>query len=196
MAGGLNKQFLKDPLLFLRKHLISVVDGNMQTGTNKVGFYADRERVLLKQFIGPVGKHQHPFNCYFLRALPDTLNPGIGFNGATEDYFFTSTLSGCQFLAYGASRNSLTIEHNNYLSGHGSYDGRYQQIQGGAVSARIHNGGSYNIDDDDVGNVVGIRDGGGWHLYFQKIGREKGAMVKTSGKIVVSKKTITLEQMF
>jgi len=42
MAGGLNKQFLKDPLLFLRKHLISVVDGNMQTGTNKVGFYADR----------------------------------------------------------------------------------------------------------------------------------------------------------
>jgi hypothetical protein len=53
-----------------------------------------------------------------------------------------------------------------------------------------HFGGSYDIDADDVGNVVGIRDTGGWHFYFQKIAREKGAEARTSGKIIVSKKTM------
>ncbi|MEO0912633.1 MAG: hypothetical protein AAFY59_06535 [Pseudomonadota bacterium] len=124
MAGGLNKSFLSNPLKFLRKHKISVNDTAMGTGLQLVGFEAMMERTLLKPFIGTPKDNQHPFQCYFLKALPDSRNLGVGFGTTTANYCFTSTLSGCQFLISGASKNALTIEHNNDLSGTGTYGGK------------------------------------------------------------------------
>ena len=169
MAGGLNKKFLADPVGFLGKHLISVNDTALTTGLARVGFEANQERILLKPFLGAPGKHQHPFECYFLKALPDHQNPGLGFAATTAIYCFTSTLSGCQFLAHGASKQALTIEHNNDLSGNGTYVRYANNAALSTVSAQIHNGGMYDIGVDDVGNVVGIRGANGWDFHFQKI---------------------------
>lgn len=179
MAGGLNKAFLKDPVAFLGKYKISVNDSAMGTGPQLVGFEANMERTLLKPFIGTPKKHQHPFNCYFLKAQPDSRNLGVGFGTTTADFCFTSTLSGCQFLISGASKNALTIEHNNDLSGNGTYGGFAAASAGTAMSTQIHNGGLYDITSDDVGNVVGIRGTNGWDFYFQKIERDAGTSVKT-----------------
>src|SRR5690606_10967906 len=99
-------------------------------------------------------------------------------------YCFTSTLSGCQFLIYGDSKRALTIEHNNDLSGAGIYDGLARNAHG-TLNVRIHNGGSYDIAEDDVGNVVGILGDNGWDFYFQKIERDK----------VSNKKTITVTKL-
>lgn len=184
MAGGLNKSFLKDPVKFLRNHKISVNDSAMATGLQLVGFEAMMERTLLKPFRGTPGKNQHPFQCYFLKAMPDNRNPGTGFGMTDAAYCFTSTLSGCQFLIYGDSKRALTIEHNNDLAGAGNYD-RFARKAHGAINARVHNGGSYDITADDVGNVVGIRGDNGWDFYFQKIERDK----------VSNKKTITVTKL-
>lgn len=179
MAGGLNKSFLSDPVKFLRKHKISVNDTAMGTGLQTVCFEAMMERTLLKPFLGTPGKNQHPFECYFLKALPDNRNPGIGFGTTTAKYCFTSTLSGCQFLIYGNSKNALTIEHNNDLSGTGAYGAYANVTNGSSLSARVHNGGMYDITTDDVGNVVGILGNNGWDFYFQKIERDPVSNKKT-----------------
>ena len=39
----------------------------------------------------------------------------------TVDRFVTNDLSGCQFMAYGPSRDNLTVEHNNQIANNALY---------------------------------------------------------------------------
>lgn len=168
MAGGLNKEFLRDPVAFLGRHFILVQDQGLQTGAARVGFYANGPNVLLRPFPGDPGRYQHPIDCYFLLAVADSENPGHGFAASHADYFFTSTLSGCQFLAHGPSSAALTVAHNNCLSNPGGYAAYAAAMPAAAVRAQVHNGGLYDITQGHCGNVVGVHGANGWAMYFQR----------------------------
>ena len=169
MAGGLNKEFLANPATFLGKYIYSVKDQDLATGAVQLGFTSlGGNRLQLAKFAS-TSKHAHPISAYFLLAVADQVNPGsIDTSGA--DYFFTSTMQGCQFIAYGASRTSLSVEHNNYLSDTSNYATRYTAsgAAGQTVNTRVYNGGLYTVTSDqrDIGNVVGKRDSNGWTLWL------------------------------
>lgn len=179
MAKKLNEEFRKDPLNFLLKYNLSVVDGVMRTGPQRVGFSADQERVLLRRFDGEPNRNDNPLDIYFLLALPDAENHALNFGQTDRNYFFTSTLSGCQVLIYGPDKKNLSIQHNNDLKGVGEYERYFAKIPENNINVRVHNGGMYDITQDDIGNIVGVRNESGWNFYFQKIQRDQHSNKKT-----------------
>lgn len=114
------------------------------------------------------------FSAFYLGAQPNQDNAAVLSN--TSRRFLTADLSGCQFLAYGPDRNTLTVEHNNYFAGVGAgYAGRYGHIhgQGHAIFIALRPStvptaaaDEYNILEG--ANIVGIRKADGWHFYARK----------------------------
>ena len=172
MPNALESEFKKDPVSFLYKYNLSVFDGTMTTGPQNVTFMANQERLLLKR------AEDGGIPVYFLRASPDDDNLAIAFNLTDRDYFFTSTITGCQVLITGDSKYSLSVQHNNDLSGTGRYEKNAANMQG-AIQVRVHNGGYYDITRDDIGNIVGVKNQSGWNFYFQKIARDQSTSVKS-----------------
>jgi hypothetical protein len=184
MAGGLNKEFMSDPVAFLDKYMFSVKDQDLATGVVELGFInvsGGGNRLQLGKFAG--GLAGNKIKAYFLKAVPDQVNPGTIDSTTDATYFFTSTIQGCQFLANGASRTNLSVEHNNYFSNPANYATHFGGITAGTVTARVHNGGLYNLANGDMGNVVGKKDATGWTLWFQK---EDGGTRTISTQAIVS----------
>lgn len=169
MSGGKNKAFKNDPIAFLQANTF-VGDDNSFTGGSgvyTVNFKDVGGRILLKKAEG-TGTSSKAFSAYYLKAVANDNNVGGNFpNGA--DIMFTSTIQGCQFLAYGASRAAPTVEHNNWIGTPANYDTRYNTVAAGAThKVRFGNGNGYALDNYHTYNIVGIKQTSGvWNFYVQ-----------------------------
>lgn len=186
MSDGLNKAFTAAPQTFLQNTSFVADDNSFSGGSGvyTVNFKNVGGTVLLKKAEG-TGTFSNKFSAYFLKAVANNDNQGVGFAGGAT-IMFTSTIQGCQFLAYGASRSAPTVEHNNHISNPGNYAARYGAVAAGAAhKIRFGNGNGYNLDSVHTYNVVGFKSAGGaWDFYVQ-----------TSDLTVPSSPTMTVTQL-
>jgi hypothetical protein len=171
MAGGLNKQFMANPVFFMRHHFIHVPvgagGGLLANGRGRFGLTAIAHGGCMLGNFASTSLFAHPIDAYFLLANPNNLNVQALPNNVR--FMFTNHLNGCQFLAYGPNRNNLTVEHNNWLAGPAAnYPNRVNAIAaaGHAYFFRVRPGIDYNIMQG--ANVVGVRGGGGWQFYVRR----------------------------
>jgi hypothetical protein len=183
MAGGLNKQFTRNPAVFLQTHTLMV---NPQAyGTQNIaGGLTNIDLVMADNKTNPKFVRLESYDLrthgWGAEAIPAYYCPAIVDNystiplGNNAAYMFTPDLSGCLFAAYGADANNLTVEHVNVRSNaapahliatraaNAMQSAYYRIITPqplGVVNANIV---SYNTG----GNVVGQRTGAGWVFIY------------------------------
>jgi hypothetical protein len=176
--ASLTQEFDASPQTFIMTHSILVLGGgnpaqpNFQTGAGKF--------VLEDANTGPgtcfLRKASYIawdyFNAFLLFASPN--NDNVAALPNTVDRFVTNDLSGCQFMAYGPSRDNLTVEHNNQIANNALYAARYAQIQAQHhvifIALRPVNNANPNADEYNFqlgANVVGVRKADGWHFFVR-----------------------------
>jgi len=172
MAGGLNKKIgagkrHPDPRLFLGEHIMLVPAHGLVTGRCQLDFEAipgPGNHAQLRRFVRR-STFSRPLNSFFLKAIQDNVSQHALPNDVT--FFFTDTLTGCQFLAYGPNRNSLTVEHNNSrTAGAVDFTARWNNARTFAYHIRVQRGIQYSAAS--VANVVGVRRPAGWRFYWQQ----------------------------
>lgn len=116
----------------------------------------------------------NPIKAYYLVSHPNATRSIVISNHA--NFFFTDTLTGCLFSAYGASRFNLTVEHTNALTlGAANLQNHRTQIQNqhhavtlffGPDEYRNHPSMPANADPMMmIATVVGKLTGNGWVFY-------------------------------
>ena len=75
------------------------------------------------------------FKAFLLTAAPNPDNSCALPNDV--DLFLTADMRGCQFLAYGADRNNLKVEHNNCIAAPANYGARHGAVAGGGHATMI-----------------------------------------------------------
>jgi hypothetical protein len=184
MAGGFNKLFgatrnNPDPSRFLGEHVIMVVSHGMATGPcdlDLVAIAGPEGHAQLRPFVRR-SRWSHPLQSYFLKSANDPLHQ-IQQLPNNVKFFFTDTLTGCQFLAYGANRTTVTVEHN--VPETVDFNVRWINAQTFAYQIRVAPGFGYGADD--VANVVGVRLAIiGWQFYYQT--RALGGAIQVHGPL-------------
>ena len=99
------------------------------------------------------------------------------------DYFFTDTITGCQFAAYGNDRQRMTVVHSNYLNAPSAnaqsmaYSQDATQVRLGRFDntaifgQRNYRKGGFRPGEDasnTVVTVIGWRKDDGWHFYARR----------------------------
>ncbi len=188
MSGGNNKSFMADPLAFLNsdkvwdvnstgvngaQQPIYVLDGN-GVGTFNLDPYS-AHTISLKQHTPKIGRNK--LKAYYLNASANSTQSMVLSNHA--DYFFTDTIQGCSFHAYGTSRNRLTVEHVNDLN-HTTPSADYAtaalrvQNLGNAITIIYDNATYRQLTNPEwdgtnvVVTVIGWRKTDGWHFYARR----------------------------
>jgi hypothetical protein len=187
VAGGLNKQFMRNPAVFLQTHTLMV---NPQAyGSQAIGGgQASIDLVMADNKTNPkfvrlesydLRKHSwgsEAILSYYLPAIVD--NYATQQIGNARQYMFTPDLSGCLFAAYGADANNLTVEHVNVRTANapaGLIANRAAAaLNGGFAFVRIlaptaiAGAGPPNVVTYASGaNVVGVRGAGGWTFVYR-----------------------------
>ncbi len=164
---GLNQEFMQSPEEFLKKHviLVSAQRFNKGSGVMDLEFIPISDGVQVSLI---PAQGDRTMRGYFLqvvqdrsvRCKPEDLT-GVGF-------FFTDTLTGCQFLAFGAPSNPI-IEHNNSSKGGGPDFAKHNRLAQGVNGWKIsvEPGIDYH-PADEWANVVGVRRNNGWEFVLQR----------------------------
>jgi hypothetical protein len=200
VSNGLNAAFKASPVNFLTAHL-NIQSSNFAAtranGTPIYNYTLDPHNVgsfniVPGARVGTTNLSQHDgsiftesaIKAYYLNARTDqTEQIGIA-NRA--DYFFTDTITGCAFIAWGTSRAALTVCHINALNlGKTTYMKKALEVRALKPAFLI----IYSYQDYQKGvlagedpsmvvtTVCGKRLGDGWHFYTRSyIGIGGGAV--------------------
>ncbi|MDI1479277.1 hypothetical protein [Polyangium sp. y55x31] len=186
MSGGLNGQFKANPVQVLDQ-CWDINSSQNLLGTryvldqHSVGYF-DLRRLNANTISlepAPTGfsalVSESPVKAYYLCSTPNQRRNIILTNHA--DYFFTDTITGCQFAAYGINRHAVNVEHLNALNNSLQYARRAIELRGiGAPLNVIYGATEYRgtgfRTGENVGNtvvtVVGWRRPDGWHFYARR----------------------------
>jgi hypothetical protein len=186
VAGGLNKQFIRGPAVFLQTHTLMV---NPQAyGAQAIaGGQVNIDLVLADNKTNPkivrlesYDNRKHGWGAeeiaaYYLPAIVD--NYSTQQIGNARQYMFTPDLSGCLFAAYGPNADNITVEHVNVRSANapaGLIANRAAAALNGNAFVRIiapgpvAGGAPPNVITYATGaNVVGVRGAGGWSFIYR-----------------------------
>ncbi|NYE63656.1 hypothetical protein FHW58_004887 [Duganella sp. 1224] len=186
MSNGLNQRFKLNPVEFLSSYW-DINSSQPQYGegygidVNGIAHLDLRElapeTVEIKKaasgllaFIG----NEAPVRAYYLPAHFDqTTSLQLG---RDADYFFTDTITGCQFMAYGNNRHNLTVCHVNALErGNCAYDAEAAEVRTANYPVQIiygkrqYQGDLSPLDAPEVVvTVIGWRRADGWHFYQRR----------------------------
>lgn len=185
MAGGNNRNFLRDPMGFFRDHFLIVFPNGQ------------RERALIEGIMeidlapGPMPgaivlenyayqRHRHkpsaqPVLAFYLRAEKNT--PKRMIIDGRCDYMFTDNLSGCLFAASYNQNGTVTVEHFNAYD-EGSIEERVEAILNDpdhdftmhkVLSPCEIEGANKEYVKEYTGEscVIGIRTTGRWRFYYK-----------------------------
>lgn len=132
MTDGLNAKFMRDPVAFLDSNDVwdinsTGIDGQFKPiyklDSNNVGTFdlyrTSNTTVNLRDksavsfwATSPSDFFTEPYiNAYYLNSLLNKTNSMALSNHA--DYFFTDTITGCSFMAYGNDRHKIVAYHAN-----------------------------------------------------------------------------------
>ena len=175
---SLSSDFKNSPQVWIMTHTYLVIQGNNPSGpaftTGTASFrFEDANTGPGTCFLRKAGLLDFDcFKAFLLTAAPNSDNSFALPNDV--DLFLTADMHGCQFFAYGADRNHLTVEHNNYITTPASYGVRHGVVTGGVhattialrpVTAPQPAADEYNFA---LGaNVVGLRKDDGWHFFVR-----------------------------
>jgi hypothetical protein len=105
--SALDQEFMRDPLAFLRQHWMTVNANNPRTGACNLTLENRGGNIILD-----VGSPKKDIPCFFLKTIPSVAASEQLRGVAAGNFFFTDTLTGCQFLAWGAV-STPTVEHDH-----------------------------------------------------------------------------------
>jgi hypothetical protein len=98
--------------------------------------------------------------------------------GSESNYFFTDTISGCQFMAYGNDRHNLAVSHSNALTigGMTVYSSQAKLIRSLHYPITIIYGPQNyraglrqgEVEGGVTATIIGWRLGDGWHFYARR----------------------------
>lgn len=175
---SLTQEFNESPQRFIMTHTILVLAGGNPAAPN---FQTGIGRFLLEDANTGPGTcflrnasffTWDRFNAFLLFAGPN--NDNVAALPNTVDRFITNDLSGCQFMAYGPDRHTLTVEHNNHIANNAQYAIRYAHIQAQNhpvfIALRPVNNAHPGHDQYNFplgANVVGVRKANGWHFFVR-----------------------------
>lgn len=188
MANGLNTAFKANPINFLAANMnvqssnyaAARADGsaiyNYELNMEKIGSFDIRPGARQ----GTTNLYQHnggwlseaTIKAYYLNARTDlTVEMPLGNNA---DYFFTDTITGCSFIAWGTSRHNLIVMHANALN-LGKTEYMKQVLKVRALKPKFlivytyqdYQKGVLRGEDPSmvVTTLCGKRLGDGWHFY-------------------------------
>jgi hypothetical protein len=186
VAGGLNKQFIRGPAVFLQTHTLmvnpqaygaqAIAGGQVNIDLVLADNRTNPKIVRLESYDG----RQHGWGAeeiaaYYLPAIVDNFSTLQIANA--RRYMFTPDLSGCLFAAYGADANNITVEHVNVRTANaaaGLIANRAAAALNGHAFVRIiapgpvAGGGPPNVITYASGaNVVGVRGAAGWSFIYR-----------------------------
>ena len=188
MSEGLNQRFTANPEQFLT----SVWDINSSQAQAGNGYVLDQNGVGsfdLVAYCANTVRIVSPNASFFGRFLAETpirayYLPSAGDQttrmqiGTHVDFFFTDTITGCQFQAYGSSRTILVVEHVNALTiDPRTYAREALRVRGlrkpftviyGADDYRSGGFRHGETTGNTVVTVIGWRRGDGWHFFARR----------------------------
>ncbi|MEM7422294.1 MAG: hypothetical protein AAF334_01150 [Pseudomonadota bacterium] len=175
---SITSEFTASPQVWIMTHTYLVLQGNNPAGPNfNTG----------SQYVRFTDANTGPGTCFLesaswfsldrFKAFLLTADPNSDNSHALPNdvnFFLTADMHGCQFLAYGADRNNLTVEHNNYFANPANYAVQHAAINGGGhnvmIALRPANVAAPAADQYNFpmgANVVGVRKADGWHFYVR-----------------------------
>lgn len=185
MSNGLNQRFKLNPVEFLSSYW----DINSSQPQYGIGYGIDVNGIACLDLheIAPetaaIKKAASGFSSLVAEAsikayyLPAQVDKTTSLQlGRDADYFFTDTITGCQFMAYGNNRHNLTVCHVNALNrGDAKYDEEAAEIKSAGYPVQIiygkrqYQSGLAPLDAPEVVvTVVGWRRADGWHFYQRR----------------------------
>ena len=188
MSHGLNARFKLDPVAFLSSYW----DINSSQPQHGEGYgidpkgiayldlaeYSAHSVMVSKGVTGifaSMGK-EAPIKAYYLASSPNASRSMQ--LGSDCDYFFTDTITGCQFCVYGNNRHNVRVSHTNALNSGGAavYGPEAKAIREcnypitaiyGPPNYRAGLNAAEQKEDVTV-TVIGWRRGDGWHFYTKR----------------------------
>lgn len=183
---SLNSNFKHDPKSVLDKYWDinssqNAIGTRYKVNSMGIGFfdlkkYSD-ETLSLEDGTGKSGA----IKAYYLESKYGETNKLILQD--TADYFFTDTITGCQFAAYGNDKNRMMVSHANALDRDtaalqkAAYQADANQVNAkGTDHTVVYGQDDYRKTglkaDENPGNVVvtviGWRKSDGWHFYARR----------------------------
>jgi hypothetical protein len=186
VAGGLNKQFMNSPTVFLQTHTLmvnpqaygaqAIVGGQVSIDLVMADNKTNPKFVRLESYdLRTHGWGAEAISAYYCPAIIDNFST-IQLGNARQ-YMFTPDLSGCLFAAYGANADNITVEHVNVRTANaaaGLIANRAAAALNGHAFVRIiapgpvAGGGPPNVITYASGaNVVGVRGAAGWTFVYR-----------------------------
>ena len=152
---SMNDEFRKSPEEFLKKHTVQSGGMIAGSGNKTVGFTNKSGFVFLEE-------EAQGIKCYYLKTAKGMTNTSC-LDRAEKDasFFFTDSLTGCQFLAYGGSVNPI-IEHDNSQGGFAQ-----RRTEAGKKDLLCSVVPNVDYGSEEIANVVGVKTGGRWEFYLQ-----------------------------
>jgi hypothetical protein len=186
MSNGLNQRFKLNPVDFLSSYW-DINSSQPQYGVgygidlNGIAYldlshHSDETAAIKKADSGVLAflGNEAPIKAYYLPAHYDrTTTLQLG---RDADYFFTDTITGCQFMAYGNNRHNITVCHVNALNrGNAAYDTEATEVRQANYPVEIiygkrqYQGDLSPLDAPEVVvTVIGWRRADGWHFYQRR----------------------------
>lgn len=192
MSNGYNTQFKNNPAQFM-SGLWWDINSTGINGAGQPNYAIDVNNVgaldLFSRRNGTVEIRNFAATGFMDRAFFETAVDAYYLNSRANntvrinvlrhaEYFFTDSLTGCSFIAYGRSRNSLVCEHVNSLNG-GAIPLRRAELAArmgnhaicivyGALEYRAGGLRPGERGEDVVATVFGRRLADGWHFYARR----------------------------
>ncbi len=118
-----NTDFAANPAQFIVTKAI-LIPGGINAGAGRFNLADNGNASCLLQ----ATNSPRDLRGYYAKPLPNANNDFA--LPTTSDYMFTDLLNGCQFMAYGADRQHVTVEHNNFITTPANYAARYLTVHG------------------------------------------------------------------
>lgn len=192
MSDVNNKKFMTNPVQFLSKDDVWDINSTGLNGVGKPNYILNEYHIgsfdlesfghnsmLLKNYASKNTKNA--IKAYYLNAKANT-SQKISI-GSDADYFFTDTIQGCTFAAYGNTRRDMLVEHINHLNGtQQDYAKDETAIRSHKISVTIIYGaanyrvgglkqlsnGKFERGEDVIVTVFGMRKDNNWHFYARR----------------------------
>jgi len=201
MTDGLNARFTKDPVAFLDSDGVWDINATGVNGAfqpiykldqNNVGSFdlyrtsdstvnlRDKSAVSFWATSATDFFKEPTVKAYYLNSI---LNKTNSFTVSTQaDYFFTDTITGCSFMAFGSNRLNLTVSHANAFEPAKvviPLTTQEQTVQNSPCAVKIVYGASqYRAftakantvvkPEDAIVTIIGWRRSDGWHFYARR----------------------------
>lgn len=166
----LNIFFKLSPSIFLHSYTIAVPN-SIPSGHE----YVNLAEVNNYCCIVELNQSYSIFALYAQCLIPEVDKENIVELDRSVDYFFTSEMSGCQFLIYKSANGTIYVEHNNFFHNKANYERHYYQVLNSnpTVIYAIHQsevstteyGIEYPIAETRC--IVGVRNGDKWTFYVK-----------------------------